>query len=190
MCASHTFGLGSYGLLCVSACRAENWRHMWWGLLSGLRITLGPSRDPGSPTPPKHLTFPSPHSLSTGNRERGGRERLKRQCAAAPTRHSTAVHLCRISFIQAADRRHYNIHRLPHGLFEDEPPFGGKEDEGLSCHCRLVFSLVLSAAGTRSALGIAVLLYFILWRLLLSAALVVFFRCSFCVSSYPQLQWK
>lgn len=93
-----------------------------------------------------------------------------------------------------------NIHRLPGGLLEDEPPFVGKEDEGLSCHYRLVFSLIVcvcvcvfSAACQLLAhvqfLGIAV------FRLLYSVAcflahFVFFFFVIWCLSTYFRLHWK
>lgn len=174
--ASHTFapGSGLNTLLSVHVSRRwrrnkkrergiqKDWRNKWWGLFARLKITPGPSRDPASSTPSKHFSLFSSLSLflsTTGllERERGrGRKdwNAGHQCTAAPSLNCTAVHLCRIISIQASDRRHYNIHRLPDGLLEDEPPFGGKEDEGLSCHYRLVFFFsflcCLSSAGTRS----------------------------------------
>lgn len=94
--------------------------------------TPGPSREPSSPTPSKHLSSYFSLSLlfsllleTERGSERGRDWSAGHQSTAAPCLNWAAVHLCGIISVQPAARRHYNIHRLPGRLLEGEPPFGG-----------------------------------------------------------------
>lgn len=156
--------------------------------------TPGPSREPSSPTPSKHLSSYFSLSLlfsllleTERGSERGRDWSAGHQSTAAPCLNWAAVHLCGIISVQPAARRHYNIHRLPGRLLEGEPPFGGGirgtklplQPRFLGGVCRV---LLVSSCQTFSLSALQLLDYFIQWRLAVSWPLSLsFLSITVCV---------